>query len=258
VKHITQEVCRLAILECLLEAEDEFGERADRSSGAASRTASKEHFNGGPECCVVCFGEIAEGIKRGLADAARGNVEDAQEGDVGLGMHGETDVGERVFHFGAIVKAETANKFVAQATATEEFFKSTRLKVCAVFDSACLIEIVVEDFLQFASDEFGFGLRVARFEIAEIFSGGRFGFERFAEAIWIVFYDGPGCVQNILRGAIISFEADDARGGKIPRKTEKDGNVRPAPAVDGLVFVADDTNVLLWTGEQSEEIVLDT
>src|SRR5262249_43086688 len=99
---------------------------------------------------------------------------------------------------------------------------------------------------------------VARFEIAEIAARGRFGFEGLAEPAGIVFYDGACGVENILRGAVVAFEANHAGSGKITRKAEKDGDVGAAPAVNGLVFVADDADVLFRAGEKAKEVVLDT
>ncbi len=81
--------------------------------------------------------------------------------------------------------------------------------------------------------------------------------ERFAEAVGIVFYDGACGVEDVLRGAVVAFEANHAGGGKVARKAKKDGDVRAAPTIDGLVFIADDADVLLWAGEETKQIVLD-
>jgi len=112
-------------------------------------------------------------------------------------MHGEADVSECVFDFGAVVKTEPADEFVAKATAAENFFERARLEVGTVFDGAGSIGIVVENFLEPGGDEFSLGLCIASFEIAKIRSGGRLGFESFAEAVGIVFYDGGSGVENI-------------------------------------------------------------
>src|SRR6266566_6335182 len=103
-------------------------------------------------------------------------------------MHGEADIGERVLHFGALVKAETADQFVANATPAKSFFKSAGLKIGAVFHGAGLIGIVFQKSLQFAGDKFGFGLSVASFKVAKILAGGLFGAKSFAEAVGIIFY----------------------------------------------------------------------
>ena len=164
-------------------------------------------------------------------------------------MHGETNIGERVLHFRAFVETEAADEFVANAATAESFFKGTRLKVSAVLDCAGLRRVVLEQFLQFSCNEFSFALCIARFKIAKVRSGWLFGAKSLAEAVGIVFDDGARGIENALCRAVISFEADDFRAGKVARKAQKDGNVRAAPAVDGLVFVADNADVLVRADE---------
>jgi hypothetical protein len=60
-----------------------------------------------------------------------------------------------------------------------------------------------------------------------------------------------------LRRAVIALEANHFGVRKVARKTEKDGNVSAAPAVDGLVFVANHADVLVRADEQAKQIVLD-
>src|SRR5882724_1409447 len=121
-------------------------------------------------------------------------------------MHGEAHVGESVLHFGAFVKAEPADQFVADAPAAESLFKSARLEIGTVFDGAGLIGIVFQESLQFAGDKFGFGLGVASFKVAKILAGRLFGAKSFTEAVGIIFYHGSGSVENTLRRAVIAFE----------------------------------------------------
>src|ERR1700739_4611203 len=149
-------------------------------------------------------------------------------------MHGQANIGEGILDFGAFVKAEAADQFVAQTAAAERFFERARLEVGAIFDDAGLIGIVIEQLLQFLSDKFGFGLRVARFEVAKIGSGGLFGAKSLAQAIGIIFYDRAGCVQDALRGAVVAFETNDFGLGKIVREAEENRDIRSAPAVQGL------------------------
>ena len=111
-------------------------------------------------------------------------------------MHCEAHIGKGVFDFGAIVKAETADEFIAKAAAAENLFKGAGLEVGAVFDGAGLAGIVVENLLKFACNEFGFGLSVAGFEIAEISSAGR----SLADA-----------VQALLRSNVDALALEDQR-----------------------------------------------
>jgi len=46
-----------------------------------------------------------------------------------------------------------------------------------------------------------------------------------------------------LCGTVVAFQLHDPGGGKIARKAKEDGDIRAAPAVDGLIFVADNANI---------------
>ena len=59
-----------------------------------------------------------------------------------------------------------------------------------------------------------------------------------------------------MRRPVVAFQFDNARGGEVAGKTQQDGNVGPTPGVDGLVFVADDANILPRSREQPHEFVL--
>src|SRR5260370_30667435 len=119
-----------------------------------------------------------------------------------------------------------------------------------------LREIVVEKAFELAGDEFRLGVGVAAFKVSQVAARAVFGAEGLAEALRIIGYDGSSGIENLLRGTVVAFEFDDAGGGEVARKAHEDGNVGAAPAVDRLVFVADDADVLLWTGEEAQELVL--
>ena len=234
---------------CGLNAGNEIHECAERSDGASGGGCGDQVFHRVPEGHTVFAGGIAERFESGFADSARRNVKHAKESDVVFGMHCETNIGEGILHFRTFVETEAPDEFVANAAAAESFFKGARLKVSAVLDCAGLPRVVVEQFLQFAGDEFSFTLRIARFKIAKVRSRRLLSAKSLAQAVWIVFDDGARGIEDALRRAVISFEAEDLRAGKIARKAQKDGNVRAAPAVDGLVFVADNADVLVRADE---------
>src|SRR5258706_12441745 len=124
-------------------------------------------------------------------------------------MHGQANVSESVLNFGALVKAETAYQFVAQAATAKSFFERARLKVGAIFDGAGLVGIVIEHLLQFFGDEFGFGLCISCLEVAEIGSGGPFGAKGFAEGVGVIFFDGAGGVGGAFCGAVIGVKVNE-------------------------------------------------
>lgn len=77
-----------------------------------------------------------------------------------------------------------------------------------------------------------------------------------ADAGEIVADDAAGRIQNDLRGAVIFFEADDTGSVKVAQKALKVAAFRAAPTVNGLIFVADDADVALVSGEQTDEFFL--
>jgi len=109
VEDVTQEFGRFAFGQCLLETKDEFL-KARTGVVARPEAPPKGRFRSLPRRGTVGAGGVAERVDRGFADAARGNVEDAEKGNIVLGMHGEADVSECVFDFGAVVKTETADE----------------------------------------------------------------------------------------------------------------------------------------------------
>jgi hypothetical protein len=82
------------------------------------------------------------------------------------------------------------------------------------------------------------------------------GLELLADAAWIAGYDCGGGVQNGLAGAIILLDAKDFGAREILGKAQDDAGIGAAPAVDGLVVVADDAQIGMISGEQAQQIVL--
>src|SRR5438093_8068889 len=123
----------------------------------------------------------------------------------------------------------------------------TGVQTCALPISR-LVRIVIENAVEFAGDKFRFGLGVPRFEIFQVSPGTLLRAQRLAQPLRIVGNDRAGGVQNVLSGAVIALQLNDSGGGKIAGRAQEDGNVGAAPAADGWILIADDTNVLLWSG----------
>lgn len=79
--------------------------------------------DGLPERLAVFAGGVAERCNGDLADAARRNVQDAEESDVVIGLREQANVGEGVFHFGALVETEAADHAVTNGEAAKRFFE---------------------------------------------------------------------------------------------------------------------------------------
>src|SRR5713101_5994943 len=171
-------------------------------------------------------------------------------------MQGQPHVGQSILYFRAIVKAETANELVAQPPPPENLFEGARLRVRAVFDGAGLVRIVGQYVFQFTSHELRFSLRIPRLKKVEVRARALLRAEGFSQPVWIVCDDCASGIENILCRAVIAFELDDACRREISGKTEQNGNIGPAPTVNGLILVAYDADILIWPDQQTHYFVL--
>ena len=77
--------------------------------------------------------------------------------------------------------------------------------------------------------------------------------EIFSLALEIVFHHRAGDVENRLRRTIVLFEPDGLRAWEMLFEVKNVADVGAAPLVDRLIFVADDTDVLLFLREKTDE-----
>src|SRR5260370_15925538 len=240
----------------LLQSPDEFLEGPQRSYRPARGCARDEFFNGCPEWYSIDACRLAKRIHCRLANSARGNIQYAEQRDVVLRMHCQAHVSQRIFHFGAIVEAEAAHQLVTQAAAPENLFECARLEIRAVLYSTGQVRIVIQNALELTGYKLRFGLRIPRLKIPQISRVAFLRAQGLTQSFRIVGDDSSGRVENVLLRALGAFQLDDPGGREIARKTQEDGDIGATPAVDGLIFVADNTNVLLRTGQQPHQLVL--
>src|SRR6202030_3290504 len=63
-------------------------------------------------------------------------------------------------------------------------------------------------------------------------------------------------VEDLLGGAVVALQLDHLGLREIARKIQQDRNVRAAPTVDGLIFVAHYAQMVFRSGQQPEQIIL--
>src|SRR5258707_4313745 len=148
----------------ILQLANELLECAQGSDGAARGGPGDEFFNGSPKRRAIDTGGLPERVHRGLANAARRNIQYTKERNIILRVHRQAHVGKRVLYFGAIVETKAAHKFVTEAAAAENFFERPRLEIGTVFHRTDLVGIIAKDSLDFAGDTLSFGLRIPPFE----------------------------------------------------------------------------------------------
>src|SRR4030043_1839678 len=69
-------------------------------------------------------------------------------------------------------------------------------------------------------------------------------------------YDMAGCLENVLRGAIILFQGENFSLRKVLLKIQNISYLCASPAVDGLVIVSDHTDILMGLDHLSDELIL--
>src|ERR1700722_9270886 len=207
---------------------------------------------------------MLERVDGAFAEAAGGSVDYAQERDGVVGILYHFQVGDEVFDFGALVERESADHFVFQAVTAHGFFKQARLRVggvehggagsfAAVFGMrGCFAQI----FGDVVGGEQGFVLAVGGFVVADLGAALARGPKIFAFAANVIGDHGGRGLQNILRGAVILFEADDLGLGKVLLEFENVANVGAAPGIDRLVFIADGADIVTLAGQHAHEFVL--
>ena len=65
-----------------------------------------------------------------------------------------------------------------------------------------------------------------------------------------------GRIEDVAGRAVVLLELDDEAAGEILLKFENIADIRAAPAVNGLIVVAHDADVLLLAGQQTHQLVL--
>ncbi len=90
----------------------------------------------------------------------------------------------------------------------------------------------------------------------ELAAVARVGVQRFAEPAKIVRDQLRGRAENMARGAIILLQPDHMRAGEILLEAQDVVHLRAAPAVDGLVVVADAADVVVPLREQPQPEIL--
>ena len=104
-----------------------------RSMGARRELVLIEHAaDRRPQIEAVLQRVLLDLLDRGLADAARRRVDDAQQADRILRRKRELQIRDDVLDFSALIEAESAHHDVFASVAPQRFFDLARLKIRAV------------------------------------------------------------------------------------------------------------------------------
>ena len=198
-----------------------------------------------------------ERLECDVAQSASGPVDDALEGEVIVGLGDKTQIGIGVANFGAFIKARAADNPVGDAEIEKAVFKFAHLERGA-HQNGHLVQLVflAAQLFDFLSNSAGFFFAIpigGDFDLLAVIAVSP---ERLAEALLVGGDEAGGRAENMRGRAVVAFEFDDLRAGKVFLKAQDVVDFRAAPAVDRLVIVADATDVATLLCEQPQPQIL--
>ena len=212
----------------------------------------------------------AERLDRLVADLAARHVDDPLEAhDVRVGAQ-DPQVGQGVLDLAALVEARPADELVRDPVAQERFLDRPGLGVHPVHDRDVggleLLGVVVgppgehraaaHELLDPPGDPLGLVVLVVGLVAADEPAAGVRRPELLLGPGRVARHDRVGRVEDELGAPVVLLELDDDGVRVVALEVEDVPDVRPAPAVDRLVVVADDREVAVLRGERLDPQVL--
>ena len=230
--------------------------RLRRACGVSSSLSSR--VRGGEQQRLLGRAGVAvDGRDRLVAEAALGGVDDALERQIVGRLDDQAEVGDRVADFGALVEAEAADDLIRQADGDEALLELAGLELGADEDRDVIeAGAAIAWRFGFLADPPRLLGPVPHADDADLLALAGVGPQRLAEPAGIVRDEAVGGGEDVAGRAVILFEADDRRAGKVLLETQDVGDLGAAPGIDRLVVVADAAEIPARLGEQLQPFVL--
>ena len=183
---------------------------------------------------------------------ALGRVDDALEGEVVGRLRDHAQIGQRVADLHALVEARPADDAVGQAELDEALLEFAHLERGA-HQKRDLVERMVLSLvaggalqlLDLLADGARFFLRVPGAGDLDLFAGDVFGAESFSEPAFVVGDEMRSGRQDMSGASVVSFQPNNLGAGEVMVESENVIDLRPAPAIDRLIVIADAADVFL-------------
>ena len=201
--------------------------------------------------------EVGDDLDGRCANFTRRLVDDAAEADVVPGVGHDGHIGVDVLDLLAVVEALAAHDLVGDAGAGEIAFDGGRLGVHPVEDGvvgqmSARLEVLADD----VGDVHGLILLVLGGVDLHLVALAVLGPEGLALPLGVVLDDAVGGIQDIGGRAVVLLKADGLGALIDALEVEDVFDGRAPEAVDALVVVAHDADVLLRAGEEADEAEL--
>ncbi len=174
------------------------------------------------------------------------HIDDALEGKVVGALRYDAEKGHRIADFQPLVKARAADDAVVQADLDEAVLEGAGLEGCAHEDrhvvevvllALRLLDLLADGARLLVAVPGGMDVDLSVLGIVAV------GEKRLAEAAFIVGDEVGGGAEDVGGGAVVALQPDDGRARKILVEAQDVVDLRPAPAIDRLVVVADAADV---------------
>ena len=197
-------------------------------------------------------------MNRGGADAAARRVDDALDAHLVGRVHDHLEVGHDVADLGTVEESRAAHDLVGHARAQEHIFENTRLGVGAVEDGDVVVTRALGvQLFDLAGNPAALVALVACLEGLDLLAVALGRKQTLVLTLRVVAYHGVGGTQDMTRGAVVLLQLDGLAVFKVLLKVQDIGDVGATPAINGLVVVAHDHEVLVLGGQQVGDFVLD-
>ena len=195
---------------------------------------------------------VVQHLQRSVAEAALGHVDDALEGEIVGRLCDHAQVGERVADFHALVEARAADHAIGQAELNEAVLEFAHLERGAHQDGDLVERMVLPQLarralqlLDLLANRAGFLFAVPGAGDLHLFARHVFGAQRLAEAAFVVGNKMARRSQNMSRAAVISFQPNYFRAGKIMIEPQNIIDLGASPSVNRLIVIAHTADVFL-------------
>ena len=200
----------------------------------------------------------AQNLECPCADPARGQVHHALERGVVVAIADQAQVGQRVLDLGALEEPQAPVDAIRDAAGEQVFLEHARLRIRAVQDRGVrALPAACDPVADTADDELGFVALVVGAVEADRRAALAAGPELLADAPAVVGDDRVGGGQDVAGRAVVLLETEELHAREIPAELLQVLDPRTAPAIDGLVVVADDEGDADRSGERLDPGVLD-
>ena len=205
---------------------------------------------------VAC--QLLNLLDRGGADAAARRVDDALDAHLVCRVHDHLEVGHDVADLGTVEESRAAHNLVGHACAQEHIFEDTRLGVGAVEHSDIVVTRALGvQLFDLAGNPAALVALIACLEGLDLLAVALGRKQALLLALRVVTHHGVGGAQDMARGAVVLLQLNGLAVFKVLLKVQDVGDVGAAPAINGLVIVAYDHEVLVLGGQQVGDLVLD-